>query len=162
MAETARRYNQILSIAQTRRSRGEGSRFFNNCTLGLLVEGALRQQPWRARCVERRTASSASGLGNRAGAITGPFPRADSTGGRRPNPAISDVAYSGISAWPPHSERRELIGYFRGGRRQGRGLLGNKPAVTGQAYPRQRGTWLSGLVLPLPPLALCAVRQQLA
>ena len=38
-----------------------------------------RQKPWRARCVETRTAGSASGLGKRTGSNAGTAPQADST-----------------------------------------------------------------------------------
>ena len=38
-----------------------------------------RQKPWRARCVETRTAGSASGLGKRTGSNPGTAPQADSS-----------------------------------------------------------------------------------
>jgi hypothetical protein len=38
--------------------------------------------PWRARCVETRTAGSESGLGKRTDGNTGTAPQADSTTGR--------------------------------------------------------------------------------
>ena len=41
-----------------------------------------RQQPWRARCVERRTAGSVSGLGKRDGGNVVTAPQADSPWGR--------------------------------------------------------------------------------
>jgi hypothetical protein len=39
-----------------------------------------RQTPWRARCVERRTPGSASGLGKRTESNLGTAPQADSPG----------------------------------------------------------------------------------
>jgi hypothetical protein len=41
-----------------------------------IMQPTLRQTPWRARCVERRTAGSARGPGKRAGSNPGTAPRA--------------------------------------------------------------------------------------
>jgi Group II intron, maturase-specific domain len=50
--------------------------------LGLSCLNHPRQTPWRARCVETRTAGSASGLGKRTGSNPDTAPQVDSTPSR--------------------------------------------------------------------------------
>ena len=60
------------------------------------VNQAPRQEPWRARCVETRTAGSASGLGKRTGSNAGTAPQADSSVGLSSacRPALDALVHS--------------------------------------------------------------------
>jgi hypothetical protein len=75
-----------------------------------------RQEPWRARCVETRTAGSASGLGKRTSSNAGTAPQADSS----QCPSTGRPRGSSVAARDGEPFRRSLCARPRCGTRRAR------------------------------------------
>ena len=71
---------------------------YRRCRPSFTVERNPRQEPWRARCVETRTAGSASGPGKRTSSNAGTAPQADST--------VRAHCHAALRAEPDHAAGR--------------------------------------------------------